>query len=359
MFVADGVPLHWVRAPCTITACTTLSTSACNHQSGGILANSALPVAPAGCKDGDFRATFEDKPLLSDIIFLRAWVAVPLPKFYNPITNLLDKHAAAVLKPTKADKAPLPAPAKAGDSDGEGRGPALEADAPPEPKFEPAGAFAGRRAGWAFKLGPKGLGYYEDQGCKAAAAAAAAAAASGSGAGGAAAAKGAGRPEDGEWVGMRTVAQLRRELGVGAPRNSDSLYRDIERAPKVFNPLKIPKALQAALPFATKPKLEAKRKRKTLEARRAVVMESGERKAATLLQQLNAIRNQKAKKRIEQQARRKEVYGEKKAAEDAWREKLSKEERKKRHRDASKAEKIKELGAKRGAKRSKKGGDDD
>ena len=42
-----------------------------------------------GAKDGSFRATFEDKPLMSDIVFLRAWVAVDLPRFYNPVTNLL------------------------------------------------------------------------------------------------------------------------------------------------------------------------------------------------------------------------------------------------------------------------------
>ena len=47
------------------------------------------------------------------------------------------------------------------------------------------------------------------------------------------------------WVGMRTVADLRRALGVGAPRDRDSLYRPIERAPRKFNPLKIPRALQA------------------------------------------------------------------------------------------------------------------
>jgi len=50
-------------------------------------------------------------------------------------------------------------------------------------------------------------------------------------------------------VGMKTVAQLRREAGVGAPRNADSLYRTIERAPRKFNPLKIPRALQASLPL--------------------------------------------------------------------------------------------------------------
>jgi hypothetical protein len=54
---------------------------------------------------------------------------------------------------------------------------------------------------------------------------------------------------------MRTVAELRRAAGVGAPRETDSLYRPIERAPRVFNPLKVPAKLQAALPFKTKPKL--------------------------------------------------------------------------------------------------------
>lgn len=45
-------------------------------------------------------------------------------------------------------------------------------------------------------------------------------------------------------MGMRTVADLRRALGVGAPRDRDSLYVPIERAPKQFNPLRIPKKLQ-------------------------------------------------------------------------------------------------------------------
>ena len=40
-------------------------------------------------KAGTFRASFEDKILMSDIVFLRAWVAVDLPRFYNPVTNLL------------------------------------------------------------------------------------------------------------------------------------------------------------------------------------------------------------------------------------------------------------------------------
>lgn len=38
---------------------------------------------------GSVRATFEDRIMASDSIFLRSWFAIEVPKFYAPITNLL------------------------------------------------------------------------------------------------------------------------------------------------------------------------------------------------------------------------------------------------------------------------------
>ena len=140
------------------------------------------------------------------------------------------------------------------------------------------------------------------------------------------------QPRDQTWQGMKTVAELRRENNLPVPVNKDSLYKvkfmmlflqdmtlfkifplghrfsidlfllayclvyhhqPIERKLRKFNPLVIPKSLQAALPFASKPKDIPKRKRPLLENRRAVVMEPQERKVHALVQHLQQIRNDK------------------------------------------------------------------
>lgn len=163
-------------------------------------------------KEGIARCTFEDRILMSDIVFLRAWTQVDIPRFYNPVATAL-------------------------------------------------------------------------------------------------------QPRDQTWKGMRTVAELRIEKNLPIPFNKDSVYKvcegrctttlsnscflifpflqPVERKPRKFNPLVIPRKLQAELPFASKPKDRPAQKRPLLENRRAVVMEPHERKVHALVQQLQLIKNEK------------------------------------------------------------------
>ncbi|CAJ0768856.1 484_t:CDS:10, partial [Entrophospora sp. SA101] len=124
--------------------------------------------------DGHFRATFEDKILMSDIIFLRAWYPIKPKKFYNPVTSLL-------LSSKK------------------------------------------------------------------------------------------------DWQGMRLSGVVRHELNMPTPHKSDSDYRSIERKTRRFNPLHIPKSLQAELPFESKPKLLKKQSKQSYMQKRVVVMEPKEK----------------------------------------------------------------------------------
>lgn len=44
---------------------------------------------PMNNNPGSFRASFEDKIKQSDVVFLRSWAQVPIPKFYTPVTDKL------------------------------------------------------------------------------------------------------------------------------------------------------------------------------------------------------------------------------------------------------------------------------
>ncbi|KAK6930443.1 AARP2CN [Dillenia turbinata] len=186
--------------------------------------------------EGIARCTFEDKILMSDIVFLRAWTQVDVPKFFNPLTTAL-------------------------------------------------------------------------------------------------------QPREQTWQGMKTVSELRKEHDIPVPFNKDSLYKPIERKRRMFNPLVIPKSLQAALPFASKPKEIPKRSKPLLESRRAVVMEKDEKKVHVLLQHLQLIRHEKMKKRKLKEKQKKKEHEAEKAKEDQLSRKRQREERRGRYREQDKLKK--------------------
>ncbi|KDP37695.1 hypothetical protein JCGZ_06352 [Jatropha curcas] len=147
------------------------------------------------------------------------------------------------------------------------------------------------------------------------------------------------QPRSATWQGMKTVAELRREHNLPIPVNKDSLYKPIERKPRKFNPLVIPKSLQAALPFESKPKDIPSRKRPLLENRRAVVMEPGERKLHMLIQHLQRIRQDKMKKRKLKEEQKRKEYEADKAKDEQLTRKRQRELRRERYREQDKMKK--------------------
>jgi len=53
------------------------------------------------------------------------------------------------------------------------------------------------------------------------------------------------------------ASQLRHAKDLAIPVKKDSTYKPIKRTERRFAPLRVPQKLQAALPFASKPKLAA------------------------------------------------------------------------------------------------------
>ncbi|KAG5460342.1 MAG: hypothetical protein BJ554DRAFT_7621, partial [Olpidium bornovanus] len=106
------------------------------------------------------------------------------------------------------------------------------------------------------------------------------------------------------------------------------LCQPVERSVRRFNPLRIPKSLQAALPYKSKPKDAAKRKNPGLLEKRAVVMDAKERKIASLLQAVRTLRSEKVKKRKVKKAEQREAALKKKARAEEARGAKEKERRK-------------------------------
>jgi len=150
---------------------------------------------------GDFRATFEDKVMLSDIVFCRTWIRVDIKKYYNPVTAFLENDATT------------------------------------------------------------------------------------------------------HWRAMKSKAQLHIETQTPLLVNADSIYKTTERPVQKKIKFHMPKSIESALPYASKPKNSSKRKKKSYVSNRAVVMSLSERKKYSFIQAVNTIRNEKILLRKEKKRR--------------------------------------------------------
>ncbi|KAH8679082.1 ribosome biogenesis protein-like protein BMS1 [Tricladium varicosporioides] len=169
--------------------------------------------------EGHFRATFEDKILMSDIVFLRAWYPVKPHRFYNPVTNLIG------------------------------------------------------------------------------------------------------------WEGMRLTGEVRRDQNIPTPQQKNSLYKPIERATRHFNPLRVPRALAAELPYKSQIVQMKPQKKQTYMAKRAVVLGGEEKKARDLMQKIMTVRNEKVAKRREAKEAKRVIYRKKVAENEEMRGEREKKEK--------------------------------
>ncbi|KAH9213327.1 hypothetical protein DL95DRAFT_524607 [Leptodontidium sp. 2 PMI_412] len=150
--------------------------------------------------EGHFRATFEDKILMSDIVFLRAWYPIKPHRFYNPVTNLVG------------------------------------------------------------------------------------------------------------WEGMRLTGEVRRDQNIPTPQQKNSSYKPVERVTRHFNPLRVPRALAAELPFKSQIIQTKKQGKQTYMQKRAVVVGGEEKKARDLMQKIMTLRNEKDAKRRAAKEEKRKVY---------------------------------------------------
>ncbi|CAK9054471.1 unnamed protein product [Durusdinium trenchii] len=89
------------------------------------------------------------------------------------------------------------------------------------------------------------------------------------------------------WRPARLIGELRAAQGVPVPDNPDSRYgKQLVRPERRFNPLKVPKSLQASLPFSAKQKLAPKKQKTALTRKAAIVSSEREKAVNNLIQRL-------------------------------------------------------------------------
>ncbi|KAL7632419.1 UNVERIFIED_CONTAM: hypothetical protein RMT77_017273 [Armadillidium vulgare] len=114
------------------------------------------------------------------------------------------------------------------------------------------------------------------------------------------------RGQKSSWNGMKTNAQVKREQNIKNLPNPDSLYTEIkERREYVHLPLRIPKKLQAQLPYADKPKNIPHTKKKQ---RVFVVKDPEEVKMETFMKNLKMMMKDKIIRKREDKKKKFKAY---------------------------------------------------
>jgi ribosome biogenesis protein BMS1 len=135
-----------------------------------------------------------------------------------------------------------------------------------------------------------------------------------------------------EWRPARLIGELRAAKGVPIPDNKDSHYgAQFVRPERKFNPLKVPKLLQQALPFSSKLKTQAKKSKNALRKKTAIVSSEREKEVNSLLIRLNTIRKEKHRIRQASNSKKKAAKEVREKFIQDKRDVVTKEARKKRY----------------------------
>ncbi|CAJ1330640.1 unnamed protein product [Effrenium voratum] len=110
------------------------------------------------------------------------------------------------------------------------------------------------------------------------------------------------------WRPARLIGELRASEGIPVPDNKDSRYgKQFVRPERKFNKVKVPKSLEASLPFSAKKKFTPKKKKTELSQKAAIVSSGREKEVNNLLLRLHTIRKEKSRVRAEASERKKKV----------------------------------------------------
>ncbi len=125
----------------------------------------------------------------------------------------------------------------------------------------------------------------------------------------------------------------------------------IARTTRRFNTLKVPRKVEAALPYAAKTKTPKAQREQTYLQKRAVIMEPEEKKAVALLQQIQSLRKDKLARRESKKAEARETYKKKAAKIEESKGEKRKDERKERLKSASIKSRHAEQASERGSRK--------